>query len=356
MQNKKTFEEMYTELLADPRWLFMKFDINNNYCDFVRVDHGAYTDSMFLDHRVSADQSAVVRFELIPLLERFFREDIPQRPVNYIFHIGHCGSTLISRILGGLDEVLALREPLPVIALSDHYRQLDKPPLYINDQQYSRLEAFVVYLVTRTFTEKQTALVKPTSYCYNIANRLMGYNSGSKSALLYISLESYLATMLRAPQRREEAVNTAGYCLTDLISITGADCHLSEAMSVEYAIALNWITQMAWLMRMNRSQALTPRIHIMDFEAFLRDPVDKLQGLCAFLGINANPSKIEEVIKGPILQSYSKKPGFYYDSSSRTDELDLSRKKFTKEIRAALAWAEELCAGQPMLEDVAGYF
>ena len=30
---------------------------------------------------------------------------------RWIFHIGHVGSTLVSRLLGELDEVLAIREP-----------------------------------------------------------------------------------------------------------------------------------------------------------------------------------------------------------------------------------------------------
>ena len=42
-----------------------------------------------------------------------------RRDVQYIFHIGHVGSTLISRLLGELPGILSLREPLILRVYAD---------------------------------------------------------------------------------------------------------------------------------------------------------------------------------------------------------------------------------------------
>src|SRR4026208_509760 len=41
------------------------------------------------------------------------------RPLHYIFHTGHVGSTLVSRLLDETGAVLSLREPLPLRTLAE---------------------------------------------------------------------------------------------------------------------------------------------------------------------------------------------------------------------------------------------
>lgn len=355
MHNEEIFERMYSDLMDNPHWLFIRYEIPENYCEFVNVDDTVYSASLFLDHRLEVNSPARKRIELIALLDRFSRKKVSHRAANYIFHIGHCGSTMISRLLGCFEGVLALREPVPLISLAENYRKIGEPPLRVNANQYSILESFVVHLVTRTFNEQQTALIKPTSYCYNIADRLMNYNKGSKSVMLYINLETYLATMLRASQRKAEALNAAQNCLSDLKNISCIDYPVIENLPVEKTIALNWIAHMTWLIRLTQNKSFNGRIGLVNFDDFLSNPAESLQSICTLFDIQANAGEIKTVINGPIMQSYSKKPEIDYNSDTRRRELAQYRQIYSREISSTLAWAEKLCTEQPILNDVAGY-
>ncbi len=43
------------------------------------------------------------------------------RALHFIFHAGHVGSTLLSRLLDEARGVLSLREPLPLRAIAEHF-------------------------------------------------------------------------------------------------------------------------------------------------------------------------------------------------------------------------------------------
>ena len=50
-----------------------------------------------------------------------------ERAVHFIFHTGHVGSTLVSRLLDETGDVLSLREPLPLRTLADAMDVLTLP-------------------------------------------------------------------------------------------------------------------------------------------------------------------------------------------------------------------------------------
>src|SRR5438128_6215682 len=75
---------------------------------FVPMDRGAYHRSIFLDGRISpaSDQSMH-----LPAAALNAGAQAPAR-TGWIFHVAHCGSTLLARALDDPGSNLVLREPL----------------------------------------------------------------------------------------------------------------------------------------------------------------------------------------------------------------------------------------------------
>ena len=95
---------------ASPGWFPHLLDPVNDRVLLVAKSEQEYRDAAFLDERSlrpNTPQQIVDWSALAAAVPPDARRD-----VQYIFHIGHVGSTLISRLLGELPQIFALREPL----------------------------------------------------------------------------------------------------------------------------------------------------------------------------------------------------------------------------------------------------
>ena len=81
---------------------------------FVPMDRAAYHRSIFLDGRISPAASGSMR---IPLATLSGAGRGPA-PTAWIFHVAHCGSTLLARALDRPQYNLVLREPLALRQLA----------------------------------------------------------------------------------------------------------------------------------------------------------------------------------------------------------------------------------------------
>src|SRR5437868_14523592 len=98
-------------LFATPDHYLFAFD--DNCAIFRAMDRAAYHRSIFLDRRISPAGEAAFEVPLAPLLA--WHEQQPAAPpprIGWIFHIAHCGSTLLARALDLPERSLVLREPL----------------------------------------------------------------------------------------------------------------------------------------------------------------------------------------------------------------------------------------------------
>src|SRR6478672_6723699 len=97
-------------LFATPDHYLFAFD--GDRAVFRAMDRAAYHRSIFLDRRISPASEAAFEVPLAPLIA--WQEAHQPRPprIGWIFHIAHCGSTLLARALDLPDRSLVLREPL----------------------------------------------------------------------------------------------------------------------------------------------------------------------------------------------------------------------------------------------------
>src|SRR5882672_12413594 len=96
------------EIARDARWLIQALDPAVGMVRLIEMDREVYRQTSFLDDRML---QAAVNPQLAQwsLVEAAIASDA-RRDARWIFHIGHVGSTLISRLLGELDGVLSVRE------------------------------------------------------------------------------------------------------------------------------------------------------------------------------------------------------------------------------------------------------
>src|SRR3954447_7617651 len=148
------------EIARDATWLAQALDPAGGVVRFVAMDSASYRAASFLDDRLF-HQPLDAQTIPWPQVEEAMTADL-RSDARWIFHIGHVGSTLISRLLGELDGVLAVREPRLL-------RDLALTPADVR-QTYC---APTTKLLSRTFAAEDYACVKATSFASEIAAELV---------------------------------------------------------------------------------------------------------------------------------------------------------------------------------------
>src|SRR5262249_28109705 len=121
-----------------------------------------YERASFLDGRL--DRPALLRPTFAELAEA--ATGLPAA-CDYIFHVGHVGSTLLSRLLGFHPRVFSLREPQALRT----FAQADAG-LWPASERSRRLAVFLG-LYSRTWAPGERALIKATSLVSELATELM---------------------------------------------------------------------------------------------------------------------------------------------------------------------------------------
>ena len=97
------------EIARDARWLAQALDPAAGKVRLIAMDRDSYRAASFLDDRM-LQQPVDAQLLPWPDVEAAIGDEL-RCDARWIFHIGHVGSTLISRLLGEVDAVLAVREP-----------------------------------------------------------------------------------------------------------------------------------------------------------------------------------------------------------------------------------------------------
>ncbi len=339
-------------LRNNPDFLLQNFDLANRRALVVRVNETVYREASFLDDRLFNPQTEGF---WLPL-ESVFQETnqlTPAKP-SCIFHVGHCGSTLISRLLAELPGCLPLREPMSLLTLAVARRELGRASSWLTTAQWGQLLQTAIGSLARTYRTSDRALIKVTSNAGNLLETVSTMLDGSSRILmLYISLESLLAAMLRTPDLRSSIHAFSPAWMTDF-------CRLSERNDICLAdlddaqqITMKWLTLLMLFIQTN--SAYPERAQMLNFDDFLMKPEEHLLHTARFFELDCRPEKAQDLVNGPLMRTYSKIPTQNFDPLQRRSELQDARMKFQPEIRAGLKWAETLCRNTPVLAPVAAY-
>ena len=118
------------------------------------------------------------------------------RPVHFIFHSGHVGSTLLSRLLDETGVVLSLREPLPLRTLAEAHDLLGTVESLLSEAQFASLASSVIGVWSRGYAATRKVIVKATSTASRVACPLLRLAAQSRAVCLNVTargLSGYLA-------------------------------------------------------------------------------------------------------------------------------------------------------------------
>ncbi len=308
---------------------------------FLRVTLEQLNTSAFLDQRLQEGKPAGAWLDWEQISAALARSGTGTA-AHYIFHVGHCGSTLVSRLLGDLG-VTALREPLPLRTLAETLMGLDSP-----ESRWSRptFDARLASL-TRLFDRGQgPRAVKATSFCNELATPILADDAGRRATMVYTALRPYLANVMAGPASRVELQTMAPMRHLRFRTRVGDEIGPLHDMSPGQVAAMTWATEMTALAA--TYEAIDPaRVAFIDFDRFLVDAGPELRRLADHVRPGIPDEQIDAAIGGQTMTRYSKAPEHAYDARLRQDVLADGERRFGHEIREGVSWCERAAARWP---------
>jgi hypothetical protein len=300
-----------------------------------RIDEQELRQASFLDQRIMSNQRWR---QWVPWQELQAASGQPQASRDFIFHIGHVGSTLVSRLLGELDDVLALREPQLLRDFSDLNAVRGSPESPWPPEIFEpRLELALGWL-SRGFNAGQRALIKTTSFVSEIAGAML--RPGGRALFLYVPPARYIESILAGDNSRTELAMMARSRLVRLHRRCGGPhWNLWELAEAERA-AMSWACEMTAL---EHAAASLPedRVLWLDFDVFLGNPGERLREIAGHFGHELDPGQANDLVQGPIMQRYSKAPEYSFSPQAREQVLAGAREQRRADIARALGWLNE---------------
>lgn len=318
------------EIARDATWLAQALDPSAGVARLIAMDRESYRAASFLDDRI---MQAPVDAQLVSwtLIEEAITDDL-RSDARWIFHIGHVGSTLMSRLLGEIDDVLAVREPRLL-------RDLALMPAEIR-QRYLRP---VPRLMSRTFGEREIACVKATSFVSEIAAELVPPRG--RVLFMYATPRNYVASILAGENSVRELHALASSRAARLrqrgveLNVPSGDAGLAAA---------------AWACEMTALEAASEKLkehHVgwMDFDWALEDLPTALAEAVEIFGFEAAPERVREIAAGPLTSRYSKATEYEYSAGLRRELIAEATATHGRAIDDALAMLARAAEKSPLL-------
>ncbi len=315
------------EIASNATWLVQALDSANCLVRLVKMDRQGYREASFLDDRMLQQprEADVVPWQSV----RSAAAAEARRDARWIFHIGHVGSTLLARLLGELDGVLAVREPrfLRDVALLGN-----------EDRNDFTLPAQALF--SRTFGDEQIALVKATSFVSEIADELVP--EGQRALFMYAAPRNYIGSILAG----ENSLKELSALAASRAQRVAGRAQLPQPHNPAEAAAIAWACEMTALE--SAAERMTGRaIAWADFDAMLDDMPAALKRVADFFGFATD--KIGEVAAGPLMTRYSKATEYEYSPSLRRDLIAQTDAANRSNIDSALAMLHSAAGNSPLL-------
>jgi hypothetical protein len=313
-------------LAASPALYPQKLDLALRKVLLVRMTEMDYRNASFLDDRMLSPRT-VAGWASLDDIEHRLNEAHDPKPLHFIFHAGHVGSTLLSRLLDETGIVLPLREPLALRTLADRFD---------HDHANVDLETFLK-LWSRGFASNKAVILKATSSAERLGQHLLNARPQAQAVCLNLAAEPYLATILAGENSALDLNSHAPERMERLKR------HLGEQVAVS---SVGELAAMSWLAeRLTQDElhaAFRARVLPLDFEELLARPVAALKRVTEHFALTPAPAFFETIGENPVFHRYSKATEYEYSRETRADILAQARMQHGLEIRKGLDWLQRL--------------
>jgi hypothetical protein len=343
-QNMNAMDRFRQDIWAGPDLFAHKLDLVAETLLLVRLSREVFAQASFLDDRIITPQTQGNWYKLSSI-DATLAGGAGARPLHFIFHAGHVGSTLLSRLIEPA-SVLALREPLPLRTLADLQDDIGAAPALPNEAVLDRLLRMQILLWSRGYSDTKAVVVKATSAAARLAPQLLSRAPGAQAIYLYLAAEPYLATLLAGANSPIDLRGMAQERYRRLYRLAARDPDQPlHTLSLGELAAMTWCAEM--LTRQSLVEAAPERVLCLDFEALLAAPAPALTAAFEHLRLPPPSGYLERIEQAPIWGRYAKAPEAPYSPRVRAEILADSRTRNREEIGKGLAWIERLARHAP---------
>lgn len=330
-------------MLQDPVFMPFRLDAVGRRMLFVRLDRTQRMQAAFLDERVltASPQGGWVPLEVLPAVT-----DTPAG-CHFVFHIGHCGSTLLSQLLAVRPQTQVLREPLTLRTLAEHQYEAGLPCGRFSSTQWQQLLHDTVSRLARPLVPDRHTVIKATSSCNGLVSPLLEAFPAARALFMDMPLRSYLSTLLKSPDSMRDAITTAPTRLAWIREQVGGDDLLNlHRQSLPQQCAMVWLAERARLRALQSGEHGERLLHV-DFETLLDAPQATLVKIAEHLGWEE--AWVDAAMGSPAWKRYSKAQQHGYSADDRRHDLARSFELNVEAVIDAETFATTLQQRYPSL-------
>lgn len=342
-------KELWAQLPVSPDAYPQKLDLLRGLVLIVRFDANAYRAASFLDDRILSPSTQGAWLPVARVTEAARQIADPQ-PLHFIFHTGHVGSTLVSRLLDETGVLLPLREPLPLRSLAEAHDVLGQPESLLSESQFGAVFEMALRLWARGYDWTRAVVLKATSSAGRMAIPLLGARPQSRAICLNLGAEPYLATLLSGQNSAEDLRGHGAGRIRRLQARRAVPLDPLHQMSLGELAALGWLVETA--SQQDALRQFPERVMAVDFDAFLAAVPESMGRVLAHFGLPRDERYLAGVGASPVLLRYSKAPERPFSAADRGLLLRESRRDNAAEISRGLAWLERQARSDPTLAGI----
>lgn len=326
-------------LASSPDIYPQKLDLARQRVLMIRMTQAGYRAASFLDDRMLTAETRGRWIELEAVLTQ--APQVRCKPLHYIFHIGHAGSTLLSRLLDEAADVLSLREPLPLRTLADAF---DGPGSdLLRDRTF---EAFL-NLWSRGYAETRAVVLKATSNTARIGAQLLDARPDARAVYLSLAAKRSIETLLSG-QSSAADINLWGSGRFERLKRILAEYEIARPQTLGELAAMTWLVER--LTCQDLVNRFGERLLQLDFEDLLAEMPTLLERVLLHFGLDI--SRVGAVLQSQVLTHYSKKPSRPFSAEWRAQVLAVTRIRQAEEISRAHIWLEKLATQHKGVADL----
>ncbi|RZI98603.1 MAG: hypothetical protein EON90_12840 [Brevundimonas sp.] len=322
-----------SDLFASPDHFLFAFE--GEQAVFLDMDRAAYARSIFVDRRIAPASDKVLQIG-VGQLAAAAPAGIGTSEIGWIFHIAHCGSTLLARALDVAGD-LVIREPMALRQLGVEAANGARGAAW-----KTKLD-LAVTLMGRRYAPEAPVIVKANVPTNIIAADLLAASPSGRAIFLHFPLEAYLLAILRSDSHRKWIETVTASLRPALAAEIGDDRDMSPAT---LAAAL-WLTQIRlYAELMDRY----PSTVSLDADTLFDHPEPVLAAAFAYFGMTVEDRRVEAIVASDLFSTYSKSPGVAFDNAARLARQSAVRDAIAPELDLARAWVDRRLAARPLPE------
>jgi len=327
-------------IFADPAYLLSDIDCEQGIVIFMKASAAEIRHSSFLDQRIKAGDKT---FYHVALADFMARPLAPQADygTRYIFHTSHVGSTLVAKLLGIPAGMGVLREPFVLRKLSVLCHELDQPEARLSHQDFERMLANSLALLSRRRPSEDRLLIKCTSYANTLAAPLFRQVPEARGIALYLPLRAFITTIFNSQAGWLDIRQQAQSRLQRLHRLLDETPFTLHRLQPGELVAMSWVCEMLTLHRVSLNVA--DHLEFVNFELFLHDITASVREVAAHLKLDFTDQNIEAIASSKEVSTYSKGE-HAYNAGIRAQQLEDTYQRNAALINDGLLWLDNTAA------------